>query len=172
MNTGKKNIFIILLFVSIIVIVLLFSVKAYKLQPNKEKQSVDEDNNITVAEEKAKESSNLDDPDLHEYEENIIAGYGNISVKSDGKTAEVSFVNPKENEGLLSLRYEIILKTDRSPIFISDLLEAGNEIKQIELSRILKHGDYDALIRITPVMADNPNQTFQTMIYSATVHVE
>jgi len=101
-----------------------------------------------------------------------IAGYGKITMNEGELTAKVKLRNPEENTDLFYLRFEIVLKDSGELLYKSDLLEPGMEIKEANLTRTFEKGDYEAMVKVTPIMIDDPEASCNIMAYSTTLHVE
>lgn len=101
-----------------------------------------------------------------------IAGYGSISMKEGSRDAQLHLINPEENKDLFYLQFEIVLRETEELLYKSDLLEPGMEIRKIEMLRSFDKGDYEAVVRITPVMMDDPSALCNMMTYNIRLHVE
>lgn len=92
-------------------------------------------------------------------EENVtIAGTGAVTVPAGAKNTTVDFYNPKENDGLYDLTFELRLRNE-SPqgyevLYTSGLVSPGEHIYEIGLSRALEAGVYDAVVHIQPYRMD------------------
>ena len=83
-----------------------------------------------------------------------IPGWGRITIPS-GTTeiTSVDFYNPKENEGLYYLTFELLLPTDSDDyisLYKSGAVPPGKHIQKITLNQTLGSGNYDALIHVQP----------------------
>lgn len=83
-----------------------------------------------------------------------IPGWGRITIPS-GTTeiTSVDFYNPKENEGLYYLTFELLLPTDSDDyisLYKSYAVPPGKHIQKITLNQTLGSGNYDALIHVQP----------------------
>lgn len=83
-----------------------------------------------------------------------ISGRKSIAIPADKKEITIDFYNPKENEGAYYLTFELRLCDDSEQgyevMYTSGLVEPGNHIDRIELSRALEKGTYDAIVHIQP----------------------
>lgn len=88
-----------------------------------------------------------------------IAGFGKLNIKPDTQKVAVEFYNPKENEGLYYLTFELRLKDDSEQgyevLYKSGLIVPGNYITEIELSRGLPEGEYRGSLYIQPYKMDD-----------------
>lgn len=166
-KSNKKN-FIILLML-LIIIGLIFGSKAFDyLQSEKQRGTainqagyLGEQNDRLISEESSDSGSCF-----------TIAGYGKIELKEGDTAAKINLINPEENEGLFFLQFEIILSETGELLYTTDLLEPGTEIKDINFAHGFDKGDYEAVIKVTPVMIDDPEVKCNNMTYGITLHVE
>ena len=92
-------------------------------------------------------------------EQNVtIAGIGVVTMPANQKEVTVDFYNPQENKGLFYLTFELRVR-DSSPqgyevLYTSGFVEPGKHIYEIELSREMKKGVYDAVIHVQPYRMD------------------
>ena len=93
----------------------------------------------------------------HDYavEQDVaISGRRSMTIPANKKEITVDFYNPKENEGAYYLTFELRLCDDSESgyevLYTSGLIEPGNHIERIELSRALAKGVYDAVVHIQP----------------------
>ena len=87
-----------------------------------------------------------------------IAGIGVVTMSANQKEVAVDFYNPQENKDLFYLTVELRIRDD-SPqgyevLYTSGFVEPGKHIYEIELSRGLKKGVYDAVIHVQPYRID------------------
>ena len=87
-----------------------------------------------------------------------IAGIGVVTMSANQKEVTVDFYNPQENKDLFYLTFELRIRDD-SPqgyevLYTSGFVEPGKHIYEIELSRGLKKGVYDAVIHVQPYRMD------------------
>ena len=87
-----------------------------------------------------------------------IPGWGAINIPANQTNVTVNFYNPKENEGLYYLTFELRLLNDSEQgyevLYTSGLVEPSLHIQNITLSRPLKKGTYDAVIHVQPYRMD------------------
>lgn len=87
-----------------------------------------------------------------------IPGWGSITIPKNETKVKVEFTNPKENEGLYYLTFELRLPDNSEQgyevLYTSGLVEPGLYIQNIELSRALEEGTYDAIIHVQPYRMD------------------
>ncbi|MDE6426333.1 MAG: hypothetical protein K2K89_09405 [Ruminococcus sp.] len=104
------------------------------------------------------------EPDKQEEENDGVSVPGWSSLDFPANTSEVAvdFFNPEENEGRYSLTFELRLPDESEQgyevLYTSGLVDAGLHIQQINLSRGLDAGVYDAIIHVQPYRTDE-NQT-------------
>ena len=92
-----------------------------------------------------------------------IPGWGRITIPS-GTTeiTSVDFYNPKENEGLYYLTFELLLPTDSDDyisLYKSYAVPPGKHIQKITLNQTLGSGNYDALIHVQPYRMSDETPT-------------
>ena len=131
------------------------------------KDAVPEDIIIDDGGEKLKADPNAGkyvEPDKQEEENDGVSVPGWSSLDFPANTSEVAvdFFNPEENEGRYSLTFELRLPDESEQgyevLYTSGLVDAGLHIQQINLSRGLDAGVYDAIIHVQPYRMDE-NQT-------------
>ncbi|MCM1315712.1 MAG: hypothetical protein NC205_02720 [Prevotella sp.] len=131
------------------------------------KDAVPEDIIIDDVGEKLKADPNAGkyvEPDKQEEENDGVSVPGWSSLDFPANTSEVAvdFFNPEENEGRYSLTFELRLPDESEQgyevLYTSGLVDAGLHIQQINLSRGLDAGVYDAIIHVQPYRTDE-NQT-------------
>lgn len=87
-----------------------------------------------------------------------ISGRRSMTIPANKKAVTVDFYNPEENDGAYYLSFELRLCNDSESgyevLYTSGLIEPGNSIDRIELSRTLEIGEYDAIIHIQPYRMD------------------
>lgn len=87
-----------------------------------------------------------------------IPGWGSITIPSDETQITVDFFNPKANEGLYYLTFELRLPDDSQQgyevLYTSGLVEPGLHIQKITLNRPLEAGTYEAVIHVQPYRMD------------------
>lgn len=91
-----------------------------------------------------------------------IPGWGTLTIPVNKKEVAVDFYNPKQNEGLYYLTFELRLPDDNGgyeTLYKSGLIEAGNHIQNITLSRGLAKGTYDAVMFVQPYRMDGVTPT-------------
>jgi len=75
-----------------------------------------------------------------------------ITIPAETKNVPVFLFNPECNS--CNLSFEIVLKAGSETIYSTDLLEPGMCVNEIALSRGLKAGEYDAILKIHAYTAD------------------
>ena len=91
-----------------------------------------------------------------------IPGWGMITIPVNQTSVTVDFYNPKQNEGLYYLTFELRLPDGNGSyevLYKSGLIEAGKHIQKITLSRGLAEGIYDAIIFVQPYRMDGVTPT-------------
>lgn len=91
-----------------------------------------------------------------------IPGWGKIVIPPNTTEVTVDFYNPEQNEGLYYLTFELRLPDGNGGyevLYKSGLIEAGNHIQKITLSRGLAEGTYDAVIFVQPYRMDGITPT-------------
>lgn len=76
-----------------------------------------------------------------------IPGYPSITLPADTQDVSVALLNPEGNP--CYFRFELVLKDTGESLYQSGLVAPGQAIYQIQLSRPLSAGEYDAVIQIT-----------------------
>ncbi len=82
-----------------------------------------------------------------------IPGFDSLSFPADRSEVSVDLFNPAENEGLYYLTFELRLEDDNGgyeSLYTSGLVEPGERISAMTLSRPLERGEYNAVIRVQP----------------------
>ena len=89
-----------------------------------------------------------------------VPGYENLEFKAGTKKQSVSFYNPEENT--CYFRISLVIKSDNGTeaggtagdseakeeaLWTSELIEPGEEVKSIKLSKELESGDYSAMLK-------------------------
>lgn len=89
----------------------------------------------------------------------ILPGWGKIKIKANTTdiTSGIDFFNPKENEGLYYLKFQ--LKLDGEVLYESGLVAPNKHIQKITLKRALNEGEYDAEVFIQPYKWDKQTPT-------------
>lgn len=84
----------------------------------------------------------------------VISGRRFIRIPANENEVTVDFYNPKENEGLYYLTFELRLNDDSGQgyevLYASGLVEPGKHIHRITLSHALEKGEYEAVVRVQP----------------------
>ena len=102
---------------------------------------------------------NAEDGRLSEVDNTVeqdvaISGRKSIAIPANQKEVTVDFYNPKENEGLYYMTFELRLcdqsKQGYEVLYTSELIEPGKHINRIILSHTLEKGTYDAVIHVQP----------------------
>ena len=91
-----------------------------------------------------------------------IPGWGKITVPVNETEVTVDFFNPEQNKDLYYLTFELRLPDGNGGyevLYKSGLIEAGNHIQKITLSRGLAEGTYDAIIFVQPYRMDGITPT-------------
>lgn len=91
-----------------------------------------------------------------------IPGWGKITIPVNETEVTVDFYNPEQNAGLYYLTFELRLPDGNGGyevLYKSGLIEAGNHIQKITLSRGLAEGTYDAIIFVQPYRMDGVTPT-------------
>lgn len=91
-----------------------------------------------------------------------IPGWGKITIPANKAEVTVDFYNPEQNKNLYYLTFELRLPDGNGGyevLYKSGLVEAGNHIQKITLSRGLAEGTYDAIIFVQPYRMDGVTPT-------------
>lgn len=91
-----------------------------------------------------------------------IPGWGTITIPVNQTDVTVDFYNPKQNEGLYYLTFELRLPDGNGGyevLYKSGLIEAGKHVQKITLSHGLAKGIYDAIIFVQPYRMDGVTPT-------------
>ena len=106
------------------------------------------------------DKSNKDYSNIVENSNISIPGYESLELKAGTKKQSVNFYNPKENT--CYFRISLVLKSDdgsktdgtagdseakEEALWTSELIEPGEEVKSIKLSKELESGDYSAILK-------------------------
>ena len=83
-----------------------------------------------------------------------IPGYSTITIPADTKDVKITLGNPEGNQ--CYFKFELLV--DGESLYTSDFVQAGYAIENIELSKALEKGSYDAVIKITPYSLDKQSQ--------------
>ena len=87
-------------------------------------------------------SSVADNPNIS------IPGYEKLEFSAGKKKQNVSFHNPEENTCYFRMTLELEnVSEEENVLWTSELIEPGEEIKNIKLSRKLEDGDYAAVLK-------------------------
>ncbi|WP_455544487.1 hypothetical protein [Intestinibacter sp.] len=83
-----------------------------------------------------------------------IPGYSTLIIPAKTKNVKITLGNPEGNQCYFKFEVEIGGET----LYKSDFVQAGYAIEEIELTKILEKGSYDAVIKITPYSLDKKSQ--------------
>lgn len=83
-----------------------------------------------------------------------IPGYSNITIPANTKDIQLTLGNPEGNK--CYFKFEVIV--DGQTLYKSDFVKSGYAIKNIELSKGLAKGNYNAVIKITPYSLDKQSK--------------
>ena len=83
-----------------------------------------------------------------------IPGYSTITIPADTKDVKITLGNPEGNQ--CYFKFELLV--DGESLYTSDFVQAGYAIENIELSKAIEKGSYDAVIKITPYSLDKQSQ--------------
>ena len=87
-----------------------------------------------------------------------IAGIGVVTMSANQKEVAVDFYNPQENKDLFYLTFELRVCDNSTQgyevLYTSGFVKPGKHIYEIELSRRLEKGMYDAIIHVQPYRMD------------------
>ena len=83
-----------------------------------------------------------------------IPGYSTITIPANTKDVQITLGNPEGNQ--CYFKFELLV--DGESLYTSDFVQAGYAIENIELSKALEKGSYDAVIKITPYSLDKQSQ--------------
>lgn len=146
----KKNIIIIL---AVIIIVLLIGIIVFYFKDEKIPGGV----NLVVDKNAGEFVPSVKD-DNEKIKNVAITGWGSITIPSNKKEVEVKFENPDENKDLYYLTFELRILNDSEQgyevLYKSDLVEPGLCIQNIELTRELEPGTYNAVVHVQPYRMD------------------
>lgn len=83
-----------------------------------------------------------------------ISGWGTMVIPAGEEEITVDLYNPKENDGLYYLTFELRLyntsEQDYEVLYTSGLVEPGKHINKITLSHGLEKGEYEAVVHVQP----------------------
>lgn len=91
-----------------------------------------------------------------------IPGWGKITIPVNETEVTVDFYNPEQNKDLYYLTFELRLPDSNGGyevLYKSGLVEAGNHVQNITLSRGLDEGTYEAIIFVQPYRMDGVTPT-------------
>ena len=87
-----------------------------------------------------------------------IPGWGSITIPANSKVVQVKFENPEANKDLYYLTFELRLTNNTEKgyevLYKSQLVPPGQCIQNIELSKALTAGEYDAVVHVQPYKMD------------------
>jgi flagellar basal body-associated protein FliL len=87
-----------------------------------------------------------------------IPGWGSMTIPAGSKNITVDFYNPEDNAGLYYLTFQLCLPDSSEDgyevLYTSGLVKPGLHIQNIQLSRALSAGTYNAVIRVQPYRMD------------------
>lgn len=81
-----------------------------------------------------------------------IPGYPSITIAADTKNVTMALLNPEDNP--CYFKFQIVLKDNDETIYESKYVEPGKAISDVELTRPLSQGEYEATIKITTLSLD------------------
>lgn len=81
-----------------------------------------------------------------------IPGYPSITIAKDTENVRMALLNPEGNP--CYFKFEIVLKDTDETIFESKYVPPGQTIRDVELSKPLAEGEYNATIKITTIALD------------------
>lgn len=87
-----------------------------------------------------------------------IPGWGSITIPANSKVVQVKFENPEANKDFYYLTFELRLLNNTEKgyevLYKSQLVPPGQCIQNIELSKALTAGEYDAIVHVQPYKMD------------------
>ena len=134
----KKRIFLI---TGIILAIAMIAAALYFLLIRKDSDSDNKPNPDSSTSTAAEADSTEDKPDGIR-----IPGYPRITIQADTKDVTMNLMNPKGNPCYFT--FEIVLTDENETIYVSEMVEPGNSITNVTLSRALEKGEYPAVIKI------------------------
>lgn len=88
-----------------------------------------------------------------------IQGFESMMIPADTKKVEVNFHNPSANEGRFYLTFELRIPNDSEQgyevLYSSGLVLPDKSILEIEMTRGLEKGVYDAILHVQPYRMDD-----------------
>lgn len=94
-----------------------------------------------------------------------IPGYSTIYFPANETEVQLTLYNPEKNTCLF--RFELYIDEETEPIASTGLIEPGNALRTVALSRPLKAGEYTLNIKVLPFTADT-----YAALNNALVHAE
>lgn len=82
----------------------------------------------------------------------IIPNFDTVSLEAGSDLAKITLANPSDNT--CNFQFQLILEDDSETIYLSKMVAPGKAIVEETLSRPLKAGDYDLIIRINTFSED------------------
>lgn len=92
-----------------------------------------------------------------------IPGYKTMNIKADTQTVDVDLYNPEENKDYYYMSFEIRVPNssgDYESVYASGLVEPGNHIYNITLTRSFPAGEYDnCILHVQPYRISDKSPT-------------
>ena len=152
-NKKKRTLLIIVIALLIVIIALLAVIL---LRGNGGKAP--ENSAGVYIDQNAGKYTNRDDASADTVKGVVIPGWSYINLPAGQKTADtVDFYNPEGNADSFYLTFQLLIPDDKGgyeSVYQSGLVEPGLHIQQIELTRELEAGTYDAILHIQPYTMD------------------
>ena len=98
----------------------------------------------------------------------IIPNFDTVSLEAGSDQAKITLANPSDNT--CNFQFQLILEDDSETIYLSKMVAPGKAIVEETLSRPLKAGDYDLIIRINTFSEDGKISSNSSEI-KTTLHV-
>ncbi len=164
----KKHIIIIaIIFLIILIVSIVVSFNWNKWFANNENNVSETSNmsetssavpNIDIDENAGKWNGNLPkDKNENNQEEGIkIPGYPSITIPADEKNVTMALLNPEGNP--CYFKFAIVLDDSGEVLYESKHVPPGDAITEVELSKALPAGEYNATIQITTLSLDGMSQ--------------
>ena len=98
-----------------------------------------------------------------------IPGYGEITVPAGETTWKITLANPEENT--CYFKYTVTIDDSETPIYESDLIEAGKAVREFEVTEPLEAGDYEIHLNISTYAMDEELTPLNGAVVKAVLHV-
>ena len=137
---NTKNITIVIIAVLLLIICALLII-FISSSMNKDNQA-----DLAIATDTIKYSTDIMQLGAEDTGDIKIPGYDTITIPANTKDVKITLPNPEGNK--CYFKFELIVNNES--IYTSKLVQPGQAIAQLELTKKLDRGEYDLIIKVSP----------------------